>query len=388
MSITIFYICLLIVQIVKLVKAIKRKDNNSWLTLFMTIILSMLFVIVFHAYYNIKMIHYIGWNLISYAIISIIAMTFYILMLIIGIVFKMVNAKKIKKDKVLKKSLYIRAIIWVLLFITAVFLEDLPYMIKGRNDAILEKKAKVEIIEILNKKYGEGDFEIVNVEEKNICYNCAWLAPFIYGYEFEISSKYLEDTFIISLTKDDFIVFDDNFLNEYYKEKENITDLKNYLKSYKIDELNETIHKDYKVDINFKNTFVNNFIDKDYGYIPSIEELASNVELHDPYFEIKENLTTKKELLNYLLKLTKYFIEDLDKSNISYSQENKYFRYKYDYSKLGVNDYNKNTGYVQAGEYKYSEELEHYVVENEDTLVIINVMGNMYRYDIDDVLKK
>ena len=132
-------------------------------------------------------------------------------------------------------------------------------------------------------------------------------------------------------------------------------------------------------------------IDINYGQIPNIDELSNFVELHDPKIEIKEDLKTKDELLNYLVKFSKFFIKDFDTSNITYSQTSKYFRYKYDYTKLGVNNYtdqyNGYGGYVLAGNYKYSEEQGRYVVEDEDTIVRINIMGNVTTFNIEDILK-
>ena len=35
----------------------------------------------------------------------------------------------------------------------------------------------------------------------------------------------------------------------------------------------------------------------------------------------------------------------------------------------------------------YSEDKKHYVAENEDKIVRINVMGNVTTYNLDDILK-
>ena len=95
-------------------------------------------------------------------------------------------------------------------------------------------------------------------------------------------------------------------------------------------------------------------------------------------------------MLNYLVKFTKFYIKDFDTSNITYLQTNKYFRYKYDYTKLGVNDYSDQYdgygGYVFAGNIKYSEEQGHYVTEDEDTIVRINIMGEVTTFNLKDIL--
>lgn len=382
-----------------LVKTIKKTNKKNWSLLLSTIITSIALVVVFFTYSWINM-NYIGWNFIAYLIISIIAGTIYILMLIISIIMKVIKNKKNKiqkseenesEKKSIKKGLIINILTIVIVFLIALFIENLPYKIEQKNDKIAENKAKEQIIILLNQRYGDGDFEIVEMVEKNICYSCSWMGPGVEGYEFTISTNYLDDDFIVSLTKEELEIYENDFLNEYYKENLGIKDLENYLKYYKVKKLNEIISQSFNAEIDFNNIFIKDYLDINYGQIPTIDELSNFVELHDPKIEIKEDLKTKDELLNYLLKISKFFINDFDASNITYSQTSKYFRYKYDYTKLGVNNYtdqyNGYGGYVLAGNYKYSEEQGHYIVEDEDTIVRIYIMGNVTTFNIEDILK-
>ena len=399
MSITIFYFLLLIVQIVMLVKTIKKTNKKNWSLLLSTIISSIALVVVFFTYSWINM-NYIGWNFIAYLIINIIAGALYLLMLIISVVMKVIKKKKnnVQKPeenelekKSIKKGLIINILTIVITFLIALFIEDLPYKIEQKNDMLAENKAREQIIILLNQQYGDGNFEIVEMVEKDICYSCSWMGPGVDGYEFTMSTNYLDKNFIVSLTKENFEIYENDFLNEYYKEKLGITDLENYLKDYKVKKLNEIISQSFNAEIGFNNIFMKDYSDINYGQIPNIDELSNFVELHDPKIEIKEDLKTKDELLNYLVKFSKFFIKDFDTSNITYSQTSKYFRYKYDYTKLGVNNYtdqyNGYGGYVLAGNYKYSEEQGRYVVEDEDTIVRINIMGNVTTFNIEDILK-
>lgn len=399
MSITFFYFLLLIVQIVMLVKTIKKTNKKNWSLLLSTIISSIALVVVFFTYSWINM-NYIGWNFIAYLIINIIAGALYLLMLIISVVMKVIKKKKnnVQKPeenelekKSIKKGLIINILTIVITFLIALFIEDLPYKIEQKNDMLAENKAREQIIILLNQQYGDGNFEIVEMVEKDICYGCSWMGPGVDGYEFTMSTNYLDKNFIVSLTKENFEIYENDFLNEYYKEKLGITDLENYLKDYKVKKLNEIISQRFNAEIGFNNIFMKDYSDINYGQIPNIDELSNFVELHDPKIEIKEDLKTKDELLNYLVKFSKFFIKDFDTSNITYSQTSKYFRYKYDYTKLGVNNYtdqyNGYGGYVLAGNYKYSEEQGRYVVEDEDTIVRINIMGNVTTFNIEDILK-
>lgn len=394
MSITIFYFLLLIVQIVMLVKTVKKTNKKNWSLLLSTIITSIALVIVFFTYSWVNM-NYIGWNFIVYLIINIITGAVYVLMLIISIIMKVIKNKEYKTQKLeenkLKKSLIITTLTIVIVFLIALFIEDLPYKIEQKNDKIAENKAKEQIIILLNQQYGDGNFEIVEMVEEDICYGCSWMGPGVDGYEFTMSTDYLNKNFIVSLRKENFEIYENDFLSEYYKEKLGITDLENYVKDYKIKKLNEIISQSFNAEINFNNIFMKDYSDINYGKIPTIEELSNYVELHDPKIEIKEDLKTKDDLLNYLVKFSKFFIKDFDTSNITYSQTSKYFRYKYDYTKLGVNNYtdqyNGYGGYVLAGNYKYSEEQGRYVVEDEDTIVRINIMGNVTTFNTEDILK-
>ena len=394
MSITFFYILLLVVQIVMLILSIKNNTKKSWSLLISTILASIILVILFFicTWFSYD---YIGWNIISYIVINFIAEALFILMLVISSIIKVIIKKKKKPEKeedkkIIKKTIIINIITIFIAFLIALFIEDLPYKIEQKNNKIAEDKARKQIIVLLNKQYGDGNFKIVKMEEKNLCYDCSWLTSGTDGFEFEISTKYFDKNFIVSLTKDKFKIYENDFLNEYYSKKIGTEDLETYLKDYKVKKLNEMISQNFNVEIRFNNTSIKDYSNVEFGKIPTIDELSNYVELQDPKFDIKENLKTKEELLNYLVKLTKFYIKDFDTSNITYSQTNKYFRYKYDYTKLGVNDYSDQYdgygGYVLAGNIKYSEEQGHYVTEDEDTIVRINIMGEVTTFNLKDIL--
>lgn len=398
MSIAIFYFLLLMFQIIMLVKTIKKTNKKNWWILLSTIVFSIIIVGIFFVYTWINGSYIGGWNFLGYLIINIMAVSVYIFMFIISVIMKIIKNKKNKEqkfvenerdNKTIKNSLIINIVSIFIMFLIALFIEDLPYKIEQKNDKIAENNAKEQIIILLNQQYGDGNFEIVEMVETNICYD--GMGPGCEGYEFTMSTDYLNQKFIVSLTKENFEIYENNFLDEYYKENLGITDLENYLKEYKVKKLNEIISQSFNAKIDFNNIFMDNYLDKNYGQIPTIDELSDFVELRDPKIEIKEDLKTKDDLLNYLVKFSKFFIKDFDTSNITYSQTSKYFRYKYDYKKLGVNNYtdqyNGYGGYVLAGNYKYSEEQGRYVVEDEDTIVRINIMGNVTTFNIKDILE-
>ena len=104
MSITIFYFLLLIVQIIMLVKTIKKTNKRNWSLLLSTIMTSIALVVVFFIYSWVNM-NYIGWNFIAYLIINIIAGAVYVLMLIISIIMKVIKNKKYKTQKLEENEL-------------------------------------------------------------------------------------------------------------------------------------------------------------------------------------------------------------------------------------------------------------------------------------------
>lgn len=399
MSIIIFSLFVFIIQIAILSKATKNNNKNYWSLLLSTSLLSIILLALFLLYSWIN-INYIDWNFVGYLIISIVAISIYTLLLIISIILKTkIAKKKIKPEltenkneqNLTRKTILKSLLIIFISYLLAVFIEFLPYRIKQKNDMIAENKAREQIIILLNQRYGNGNFEIEEMTRKNICDGCSWMGPGIDGYEFSISTDYLPNNFTVSLTKENFKIYENNFLNEYYKEKHGIPQLEDYLIKYKIHKLSEIVSHKFNAEIDFNNTFININLDKNYGHIPSIEELSNYVELQDPKFVIKDEIKTNDELLKYLLKLTKFYLTEFDTSNITYLQTNKYFRYKYDCTKLldsnKTNQYNDYEGYVLAGNYIYSKEQERYIVIDEDTIVSINVMDDITTLTIEDILK-
>lgn len=372
MIVNLFYLLFLIIQIFILVKAIKKKNEKNWCLLFSTITSSILFTIIFFVYTYIYRRNYIGWDMAGYCIFSMIAISIYILMLIIGVIIKVISNKesdmqKLGKNevekKIIKKNLIINIIIFFIIFLIALFLDDLPYEIEQENVRISENKAREQVIVLLTQLYGDGDFKIVEMftDTDNI-----GLSNYVKGYKFTISTSYLDHNFMVGLAKDNFEIYENDFLNEYYKEKLKEVPLESYLTVYKRAELNKIISQNFNVKINSIDILPADFLDKDYGKVPSINELSDSIEVSSFFIEIKEDITTEDELLNYLVKLTKFCIENFD----IYS-----FSYKYDFTKLGIDNYDGH-GYV-------SRKLDPY-----DTTININIMSHITKFKLEEILKE
>lgn len=382
MIITIFYFLLLLVQIIMLIKTIRNFNKINYSLLLSTIITSIATVILFVIYSGIN--NKISNSLLSYILIIIINSSLYIIMLIAGLIVKIIKSKKnkLKNIKNIKRSLIINIIVIFITFLIAIFMQNMAYEIKDKN---LQKKAEKQVITLLNKKYGNGNFKIVKILEKSIFLDKLNNNDIV--YEFIVSTNYLDENFVISLHKNNLKIYEDDFLNKYYGESLKITNLENYLKNYKVNKLNKSISENFNAEINFNNIYVSNYLNKNYGMIPTIDKLSNYVELYEPKIKINENIKTKEELLNYLLKLSKFFIVEFDNTNIFYLQTNKYFRYEYDFTKLDEYTYQSNNeGYVLAGNYNYLKNQP--MLENEDTIIRINIMGDVKTFNKEEILKE
>lgn len=349
----------------------KYNVSNKLFTLYMISFIPYLFLL----FHNLEEFFWI-------LLCGVIVFPIYPIVLIFQIIFTIKKYNLFSSNqKIILKSIVI-ILLFLMIFPLFVYLED--YLGNKNNP----KNAREQIIILLNKKYGDGGFNIVEMVEKNICSGCAAFSGGIDGYEFTISSNYLDNNFVVSLTKDNFEIYYDDFLGEYYYEKLGINGLDSYLENYKVEKLNKDISQNFNTVISFNNIKINSYDDKEFGKIPSIDELSNFVELYDPKFEIKDDLNTKEDLLNYLINLLKFYINDFDTTNIGYLHESKYFRYKYDYTKLGVNNYSdqyeRYGGYVYAVNDDY-EERKH-LTENEDGIVRISIMGNTTTFNMQDIL--
>ena len=224
--------------------------------------------------------------------------------------------------------LVIISIIIIVLFLAVVLLNKIQEYRKKVDAA----EAREQIIVILNEKYGDGDYEIISMDYGIIVPRCGRNS--IKGYEFVISTSYLEEDFNISISEQVFAIWHDDFLDKYYYEKQGINDLNEYLIAYKKEKLNGVLSEEFNATIRFDDAWVQDFFltwNKKYGMVPSIDELAEYVMLNDPTISINDNIETEEELLDYLVNLTKFFVTKISNENISYKYMDEYFEYEYEY---------------------------------------------------------
>lgn len=398
MIVSLFYVSLLIVQIVLLINFVRNKEN-MWLYLFsleISSIISSGLVIG----YSVFRIHYFEWTSVVLIILSVLAILVYMLMIMISFVIKItknkeievnnvgINATKKYTSKIIFKVLGV-VLLCLLLFVSA---ETKLYDIGVDEQEIIRQEnlitARKSVLDYLKNKYGNGNFSIVDVKNSE-GKNSFDYEPYI--YEMTLSSNYMNENFNVIIASETNHIQQDDFLDKYYYEKLGISNLKEYLIDYRIEELNNSISEKFDATISFSDQSIYDYGKEYYGKIPDLSVLAKDVKLYDPKIDINADITNEDDLLSYLVDLTKFYIKEFDKTNIGYSYESEYFRYKYDYTKFGIYDYTDQYegygGYVYAGEYKWSDEKEHYVREKEDEIVRINVMGKVITYALEDIIE-
>jgi len=269
----------------------------------------------------------------------------------------------------MKKALKTLLIIFII--ITPIFVIDL--IVAGKiKESNYYKKAEKDVITYLELRYGDGDFEINNTKYIGGCDILGNCRPD--GYEVNLNTKYFDKNFNVVILKVTSQIYNDNFIDVLAKEKWNIEkNIQDYIGEIALEQLNEKIPERYNSKVSFNNKKVDdNFDFILYGKLPTIDDLIKSVKFYDPKFEINADLNSETKLLEFLKDLTKFYIEEFSSNEIFYNQESEYFRYKFDYSKLGVKD--------------YKDQHNGYVFSDNDRNIRINIMGKVTKYTKEEIL--
>lgn len=156
--------------------------------------------------------------------------------------------------------------------------------------SILEQKKQREeicqnIILELNRKYGNGNFEIVSVSNNEN-----------YGLDVYVESSYLEKDFYVFPNFDGTSIVKDNFIELYAKEKWEITDIESYAIEKAIELEKEKIPKEYDIEFNYENTMFNKYYEYEKGREPIIEDLIEMVNIKVENDAIVGSSYTKNDL--------------------------------------------------------------------------------------------
>lgn len=98
------FILLAIIHIYFLIRAVKIRDNKSWLVLFSLNVSSIISVILVGCYSLSN--KYLGWDALSYLGLCFVALCIYVLISIISFILKVIEGKKNKKQNIIKEKLH------------------------------------------------------------------------------------------------------------------------------------------------------------------------------------------------------------------------------------------------------------------------------------------
>ncbi len=375
MKILAFYVIIFIIQIYNLLKFTKVSSKTNQLRTLITILMSILFTIAFTSSCKFILMNKNAEWAALYFVESFVALITYIIMLIIFIV---VNINKDIVGKTDVKNLILGASLFLMIFIFFSLLELVPCVKTQIIERNLEKNAKIKVIQLLNEKYGDGDFKIANMYEENI--SESYIQP-IDGYHFIVSTKYFDGFFDVELNKSKMEISKDNFLSIYYRKNYDIKNLDEYLKEYALKKVQDRFNEKYNVNINFERVVETEY-QKLYGRVPDIDDLSKEIKLYNPIIEIKIHLQTKEELIDYLIELLNIFVTNADDFNFNYTINTTAFSFKYD---NGTNKYN---GTVMLGTYEYSDEFSKYVIVNKSSVARITIMNKIIIVNLKNVNPK
>lgn len=206
-----------------------------------------------------------------------------ILLLLIGFLMK----RKIKKDK---KNYFLTGIL-VFIF-NIVIMVSVPLLVSK----ITINKGKNYVTDYLNKKYGNANYEVVNVYKNYENYGM-W-DKYLSSYYYEIKSDYMDETFIVQIDKSLEYITSDFFLPVYYSLKFNLKYNLEYDDwssdiNYNFDEFNEYVknnseNKNIEVEYLYKDfvdswnnidgvKYNENYLNENFGKIPEFNKLIKKL---------------------------------------------------------------------------------------------------------------
>jgi hypothetical protein len=207
-----------------------------------------------------------------------------ILLLLIGFLMK----RKIKKDK---KNYFLTGIL-VFIF-NIVIMVSVPLLVSK----ITINNGKNYVTDYLNKKYGNANYEVVNVYKNYENYGM-W-DKYLSSYYYEIKSDYMDETFIVQIDESLEYITSDFFLPVYYSLKFNLKYNLEYDDwssdiNYNFDEFNEYVknnseNKNIEVEYLYKDfvdswnnidgvKYNENYLNENFGEIPEFNELIKKLD--------------------------------------------------------------------------------------------------------------
>jgi len=222
-----------------------------------------------------------------------------------------------------------------------------------------EKELRDYAIEYLNKRYGDGKFKIVSSKDLNDCDDCLSGSE-MEAYEFVIETKYLDDYFTLTIEYDKEI-YEDTFLSKYSNEtdfckKETLNDCLDEIVLEK--EGLQTNYDDYDVVLSIM--YSNNYGSKNYGKIPSLQDLAQDYNISFISYKLKNYYSEDEEyeFTQLMIKLYKDYISKFS---------------NYGASKDDIIEFNypekNDSEFLETGHMEYKED-KLYIYKDETPIIV------------------
>ena len=261
---------------------------------------------------------------------------------------------KIIKDKLDKTINKFNKTIIIILIINIIFMGiGISPLI---NDIFRRKEYSKYIESYLTKKYGDGDFKVVNIDDQR---GDLWNSS--NTYECDVETSYMSYRFEVEIDISTKEIVDSSFLRNYAMNKKicnNGAGIDTCIEEYIIKDYKEKlIHKDeylpsLSVHIQEKN------IKEDFGRIPETKELLKYTDIDFNYFTFYKNFEkdNEQEFINYVTDMYKDYQKYFEKYNKNTDKTKIKFRYKY------------GNPYTTDRTYKY----DGYIIVKDNNLLIYN----------------
>lgn len=311
-------IILFIVKIKVLRKELKENKKKLWPIYFSSLfaeVSSLLGIYFIRA----ELIGITFEGFITLAIISLGCIIENIILLIVGIVFYIKQKKKIKNKKTKEKKYTLVKIVLTFISIWGfnLFITSIPVIHKSE----IEKYIETYVEDYMTKKYGNGNFKVVNIAKN---YSGGLWEPEVHsGYYVKIKNSYTNgiiSMFIDGTTKETIKVSSEFLLEDYHDEYEDYDYLTDYIMNKKVKKVEESYQKEFNVDVDFSCYYK---VPDDYGHIPSIDELVELCPVDTKHISItiNDHVELKNEW-DYIKRLAKYslnYFNDEEEVNIYYT---------------------------------------------------------------------
>lgn len=349
-----------VLQISMLIKEIKQKKKSYWSIYFSSLIaelISLPFV------YGLYMLPDPTWNRFAIMIGIIFGVgVINSILIILGIVFKFLQNKTLKKEnKVIgKKQHFVKKILLTFVVIWGSFLglSAVTVIMPRINKTPLVSYVEKYTADYMTKKYGDGDFKVLyTIKEYS---GGLWEPEEWTGFYVRLSSSYVDQVigvFVDGTTASELSISYDGLLSDLYTSDYIFEDLEQAK--------NARIEKDFNkyFNISIKLNFYSLKVPDGYGRVPTKEEL---VELKTPSTDFIEVVIREKvaeeNRLDYLKKLAQF--------SINYFNTTDDIKIFYDWkvsNDYGESDYIKIIG----NDVKIKYESEEYLFTKDEILKLV-----------------